>query len=325
MRRGITTIALAVLIAACEDTAVTQDQTTSAATAPQTVSGQESDVPEPPSASGFQETAVWGIEPGGVRFMAPNGLTIDVDGHVYSTDFQGGRLRKLTPKGVLEFEVGGAGTEPGMLANPIGVAVASDGAIYVSESGSSRVSRFDPDGTFHSAWGGAGSEPGRFFSAMGIAVSNKHEVFVADFGNHRVQVFDGEGSFLREWGRPGSAPGEFEDPIGLQLGPAGNVWVVDSGNERVQVFSQVGDLLRVFEEVGPGPQIISLNDVGEFYVSSPWADSQVRHFSPDGELLGLVGDGLAGPHGTATGRSGILYVADTANGVIRTFMRSDDR
>ena len=206
----------------------------------------------------------------------------------------------------MEFEVGGAGTEPGMLANPIGVAVASNGAIYVSESATSRVSRFDTDGRFHSAWGGAGSEPGRFFSAMGIAVSNKHEVFVADFGNHRVQVFDGEASFLREWGRPGSAPGEFENPIGLQIGPAGNVWVVDSGNERVQVFSQVGELLRVFEDVGPGPQIISLNDVGEFYVSSPWADSQVRHFSPDGELLGLVGDGLAGPHGTATGRSGVL-------------------
>jgi sugar lactone lactonase YvrE len=212
-----------------------------------------------------------------------------------------------------------------LLANPIGVAVASDGAIYVSEPDSGRVSRLDTDGRFHSAWGGAGSEPGRFFSAMGIAGSNKHEVFVADFGNHRVQVFDGEASFLREWGRPGSAPGEFENPNGLQIGPAGNVWGVDSGNELVQVFSQVGEALRVFEDVGPGPQIISLNDVGEFYVSSPWADSQVRHFSPDGELLGLVVDGLAGPHGTATGRSGVLYVADTANGAIRTFMRSDDR
>jgi len=160
---------------------------------------------------------------------------------------------------------------------------------------------------------------------MGIAVSNNLEVFVADFGNHRIQVFDGNGGFLREWGRLGSSPGDFENPIGVQIGPAGDVWVVDSGNERVQVFAQDGKLLRAFEEVGPGPEIISLNDAGEFYVSSPWADSQVRHFSPDGELIGTIGDGLAGPHGTATGRSGVLYVADTSNGVIRTFMRSEDR
>jgi sugar lactone lactonase YvrE len=282
-------------------------------------------VTEPRPTNRFTETAVWGVEPGGVRFAAPNGLTIDVDGHVYSTDFQGGHLRKFTPDGVLEFEVGGAGAERGILANPIGVAVSGDGAIYVSESGSSRVSRFDPDGTFHSAWGGAGSESSRFLSAMGIAVSNNLEVFVADFGNHRIQVFDGNGGFLREWGRLGSSPGDFENPIGVQIGPAGDVWVVDSENERVQVFSQDGKLLRAFEEVGPGPEIISLNDAGEFYVSSPWADSQVRHFTPDGELIGLVGDGLAGPHGTATARSGVLYVAETSNDVIRTFTRSEDR
>lgn len=296
----------------------------SASSAPPTVTGSEADVTEPRPASGFEETAVWGVEPGGLRFAAPNGLTIDVNGHVYSTEFQGGHLRKFTPDGELVFEVAGAGTEPGMLAGPIGVAVTGDGVIYVSESGSSRVSRFDADGTFHSVFGGAGSEPGRFASAMGIAVSEELELFVADFGNHRVQVFDAEGAFLREWGHQGSAPGEFNNPIGVQIGPTGDVWVVDSGNERVQVFTQDGRLVRVFEYVGPGPEIISLNQAGEFFVSSPWADSQVRHFTPDGELIGLVADGLSGPHGTATGRSGVLYVADTANGIIRTFMRSEN-
>ncbi len=292
---------------------------------PQPTSDREPEVTEPRPVSVFEETAVWGEAPGGVRFAAPNGLTVDSNGHVYSTEFQGGHLRKFTSDGVLQWEVGGPGTEPGMLANPIGVAVTGDGAIYVSESGSSRVSRFEPDGTFHSTFGGAGSEPGRFRSAMGIAVSDKPEVFVADFGNHRVQVFDAAGGFLREWGQHGSAPGEFDNPIGVQIGPAGNVWVVDSGNERVQVFAQDGTLVRVFEDVGPGPEIISLNDAGEFYISFPWTDSQVRLFSPEGELIALVGDGLSGPHGTATGPSGLLYLADTANGVIRTFTRLEDR
>ena len=59
-------------------------------------------------------------------------------------------------------------------------------------------------------------------------------------------------------------------------------------------------------------------------MSSPWADSRVRHFSGEGELLGFVGDGLSGPHGTATGQAGAVYVADTANGVIRKFVPVGD-
>lgn len=318
--RGIAPLVVWLLVStSCGGSESSDQPTTTAETPPSTTSATP---PTSAPAGAFTETAVWGAEPDGVRFMAPNGLTIDRDGDVYSTEFQGGHLRKFTPDGALVWEVGGAGTEPGMLGNPIGVAVAGDGAIYVSESGSSRVSRFDADGAFHSAWGGLGSEPGRFLSAMGIAVSDANEVFVADFGNHRVQVFDADGVFLREWGRLGTAPGEFQSPIGLQIGPSGSVWVVDSGNERVQVFSPAGEFLRVFEDVGPGPQIISLNGAGEFYVSSPWADSQVRHFSGEGELLGFVSDGLAGPHGTSTGLSGVLYLADTANGVIRLFIRS---
>ena len=176
---------------------------------------------------------------------------------------------------------------------------------------------------------------------MGIAVSDAFEVFVADFGNHRVQVFDREGGFLRSWGGMGSGPDQLNNPIGLQLGPQGNVWVVDSGNERVQVFTQQGELVRGFADVGPGPQIVSLNAVGEFYVSSPWAEGRIRRFSPDGELLGHVGSSvtneelarmtadeaarvmewstLGGPHGTATHPSGAVYVADTANSIVRRF------
>lgn len=285
---------------------------------PSTAEG-EAGVAEQPSTSNFTETAVWGGESGDVQFAGPNGLTIDPDGHVYSTEFQGGHLRKFTAQGQLELETGGAGSEPGMLANPIGVAVAEDGSIYVSESGSSRVTRFNPDGTFHSAWGSAGNQPGEFLSAMGIAVAGNGEVFVADFGNHRVQVFSDDGVFIREWGAPGTSSGQFANPIGVQIGPAGNVWVVDSGNERVQVFSPDGELQRLLDDVGPEPQIISINDRGEFYVSSPWGDSQVRHSGSDGELLGFVSGELSGPHGTATGPSGLLYVADTANGVIRVF------
>ena len=292
-------------------------------------------------AAGFEEVAVWGRDPAGVSFEAPNGLTIDSEGFVYVTEFRGGHLRKFAPDGELVFEVAGGGVEVGQLGNPIGVAVGPDEAIYVSESGTSRVSVFDADGSYRLVFGGPGEEPGQFRSAVGIAVSDGSEVFVADFGNHRVQVFTTAGGFLRSWGEAGTEPGQFNNPIGLQIGPAGTVWVVDSGNERVQVFGQDGELVRVFDDVGPGPQVLSVNVAGEFYVASPWAEGRIRWFDADGRLLGYLGHSftgaeldrmslaerqeavalprLQGPHGTATDPTGAVYVADTANGFVRKF------
>jgi DNA-binding beta-propeller fold protein YncE len=176
---------------------------------------------------------------------------------------------------------------------------------------------------------------------MGIAISDAGEVFVADLGNHRVQVFNRDGEFQRSWGDVGGAPGQLFNPIVLQIGPQGNIWVVDYGNNRVQTFTVTGDPVSVWNDVVTGPQIISLNADGHFFVSTP-GTNQVRHFSPDGEFVGYLGLGispldslrlleeertalaplgqLAEPHDTATDSTGAMYLADTRNNVVRKFI-----
>lgn len=47
--------------------------------------------------------------------------------------------------------------------------------------------------------------------------------------------------------------------------------------------------MQVFENVGPGPQIVSINSAGEFYVSSPQPEGRVRRFGAGGELIGYLG------------------------------------
>jgi len=103
---------------------------------------------------------------------------------------------------------------------------------------------------------------------MGIAISEQSEVFVANYGNHRVQVFDGEGKLLRAWNELDGEPEQFWTPIGLQIGPEGHVWVVDSFNHRGQVSTTQGELVRIFDDIGQGPQIVSINQAGEFWVLS---------------------------------------------------------
>lgn len=312
--------AWAVLVAACgSDLSVTEPGAPVDASEP---TESEAPMAGTSQASEFEQVGAWNQDSIGVEFGWPNGLTLDADSNVYSTEFQGGHIRKFTPDGDLVWESGGDGTAPGMLSNPIGAGVAADGTVYVSESGASRVSVFGADGAFRSAWGQGGSGPGEFQSAMGIDVSNDGEVFVADFGNNRVQVFASDGAYLREWGSFGTAEGEFNNPIGVRVGPAGNVWVVDSKNARIQVFTPQGEVVRIFDSVGGGPEIISVNNDGEFYVSSPWVDGQVRHFSADGEMLGTVVSDLQGLHGTVSGENGVVYVAQTADNVIRLFRRT---
>ena len=289
----------------------------------------------------FRLVAMWGNGKNGVTFEGPNGLTIDSQGRVYVTEFQGARFRQFSPDGEVLMEVGSQGTGPSQFSQPIGIAVDANGSIFVSEAGNSRVQRFNADGEFVTAWGSPGTLPGQFFSAMGIAVSEDGKVFVADFGNHRVQVFDRDGELLRSWGSLGTGPGQFNNPIGLQIGPQGNVWVVDSGNIRVQTFTADGELIQVWNNVGSAPQIISLNAAGDFFVSSP-AINQVRHYAADGKFFGYLGLGispadslrlnedersdlnplteLAAPHGTGTDSAGVMYLADTRNNVVRRFI-----
>ena len=166
------TLAVLLLVAACGDGEPAQAPaaTTTASPSPTAPVATATLTPTPTQSAAFEEllrlsshfeqVSVWGRGERGVRFQAPNGITVDAAGNIYVTEFRGGHVRKFSPGGELLLETAGAGTGPGMLANPIGVAVDAEGTIYVSEAGMSRVSRFAPDGTFLSSWGSSGSEPG---------------------------------------------------------------------------------------------------------------------------------------------------------------------
>ncbi len=57
-----------------------------------------------------EELAAWGTDTRTLAFASPNGLAIDTDGFIYTTEFQGNRIRKFSPNGELILEWGTSGS-----------------------------------------------------------------------------------------------------------------------------------------------------------------------------------------------------------------------
>ncbi|MCH7999948.1 MAG: TIGR03663 family protein, partial [Chloroflexi bacterium] len=185
--------------------------------------------------------------------------------------------------------IGRSGDAPGALADPSGVAVDGEGNIYVLDSGNARIQKFAPDGRLLKTMGDAGSGEGQFNQPADLAIDAEGNVYVIDTWNHRVQKFDADLTFITAWGGPTNDlvnPGDYE------------MW---------------------------GPRSIAVDSEGNVWVVDT-GTQRVRKFSPDGELLGTVGERGRGlgqfrePVGIAFDPvTGDFLVADVGNARIQRF------
>ena len=135
-------------------------------------------------------------------------------------------------------------------------------------------------------------------------------------------------------------------PTELALDGAGNVYVADLGNERVRRISNDGFITTVAgtgrkasspDGSGPldtsllSPRNVAVDSKGNLYIAE-FEGHRVRRLTPDGKFATIAGTGIAGlggdgfpavnaqlnyPAGLAFDHAGALYIADSANNVIR--------
>jgi sugar lactone lactonase YvrE len=246
-------------------------------------------------------------------FLYPYAVAVDASGNVYVADSGNNNIRVVTPGGTVTTLAGNAGltgsangTGSAALFNqPQGIAVDSTGNVYVSDTNNCTIRKVTAAGvvtTLAGQPGQSGSSDGSGSSASfsypaGLAVDSAGNIYVADFDNDTVRKVTPAGSvstLAGVAGTSGSANGTgsaalFNHPLAVALDAAGNVYVADTSNQLVREIAAGGAVSTLAGTAGIGGRADGSGAAAEFFY----------------------------PAGIASTASGVLYVADTGNHLIR--------
>jgi sugar lactone lactonase YvrE len=264
------------------------------------------------NAGGFQrQWGVFGRQPG--QLFEPDGMAIDRNDNVYVADTGNHRIQKFGREGDWIDAWGGYGSGDAQFDTPRALAVDAGGNVYVVDTNNHRIQKFRGDGTYITQWGGLGSGDGKFNSPTGIATDGQSRIYVADRYNRRMQAFTLDGQFVAKWSHACS-DGAYPDPRDASVDSGGNVYVVD-GAYCVQKYTHDGQFVLQWGEYGNGdgqlrdPSHITLDTIGDLYVTDAWTSHDVQKFKPGGQFVTGWGKNVVfQPRGIALDRNDDIYV-----------------
>jgi uncharacterized protein (TIGR03437 family) len=256
------------------------------------------------------------------QLYAPRDVAVDAAANLYIAEFEGHRVRKVTPAGVISTVAGtgiaGLGGDGGpaivaQLSFPAGLAVDRTGALLIADSGNNRVRKILPGGVISTVLGGSAST--LLATPTAVAVDQSLTVYVAGCPSITVQSYTSAGAWSNFAGAvPGYsgdggiaiAAGLMNAPHDLAVDPAGDVFIADGMRVRKAypdglITTVAGDgYLRAVGDGTPAtsailaqPSAVLLDTAGNLFIADTGTE-RVRIVLATGIIQTLAGDGTAG-------------------------------
>ncbi len=213
-------------------------------------------------------------------FNYPQGMTHDVQGNIYVTDFLN-RVQKFDSSGNLLMKFGSMWNKKGQFNQPVDVALDSQWNIYVADRGNRNIQKFDPSGKFLMKIGKEGNGQQEYTYPSWVTVDAEDNIYVTDSGKWRVQKFDSSGKFLMQfdilwW----SGAGEFAPGIDIVIDKRGDIYVSDILNWRIKKFNTLWVLISEFGNSWMVLWSIDLDDSNNIYAVDS-INKRIQKFTPD--------------------------------------------
>ena len=265
----------------------------------------------------------------------PFGMALDSEGNLLIADSSNGRVRKVTPAGVITTIAGNGaqGTSSGdggpatsaRMYYPGSVAVSADGSVYIADC-NNRIRKVSTDGiitTFaSSSWQLCILPYYDYYDLTigGLAFDTQGNLFVAAPPSNLIykvtpsgviSVVAGTGTFgFSGDGGPATAA-RLSQPLGIALDFSDNLYIADSNNNRIRKVTPDGVITTV---VGVGtvgfdgdggvatsaklyyPTSVAVDTAGSLFIADG-LNYRVRKVASNGLITTVAGDGAYGSRG----------------------------
>jgi gliding motility-associated-like protein len=256
------------------------------------------DVPE----QTYGESSLYAAGPGYLT-----NITADRYGGVYATEYNLGRIRKIsvTPNEIIAGSAGGAvGYKDGrgdeaLFTRPFGIVADANGNLYVAEEGTTsnndirKISGTPPYNVTTLITG--------LKEAQGLAIDPTGSfLYVADRGNNAIKKINLQTDEVT------TVPvTTFFRPSGVDVDAQGNLYVADTQNNKIKKISSVGLETTIASQLN-NPRETRVDGTGNVYFTDQ-LDNAVKRIAPDGKITPVI-SGVNQPIGLSLDGKGNLYV-----------------